>query len=179
MTTPDAAASGTPDFTIKREPITFTIDDDVFSAPALTSPVTLRMLADVAGSLGDLGNLGDLEGVMKAIDALGSIMVALMPGASGKLFVERLNSEGGEGQPAPIDLLKQGLPAFYYLMERKGLRPTVPSSASSTGSTDGATNIPSDGTSSTAGASPTDSAEPLGSERAPAVVDLISPTGLI
>lgn len=173
MTTPDAAAV-TPDFTIKREPITFTIDDDTFSAPALTSPVTLKKLAEVSGALGDIGNMTDLASVMKAIDALGSIMVALMPGASGRLFVERLNSEGGDGQPAPIDLLAQALPAFYFLMERKGLRPTTPSSASSSGSTDGQTNTPSDGTSSTAGASPTDSDQP-----SPATVDLTSPTGLI
>lgn len=174
MTTPDAAASGTPDFTIKREPITFTIDDDTFSAPALTSPITLRRLAEVSGALGDIGNMTDLDSVMKAIDALGSIMVALMPGASGRLFVERLNSEGGEGQPVPIDLLAQALPAFYFLMERKGLRPTTPSSASLSGSTDGQTNTPNDGISSTAGASPTDS-----DQLSPGMVDLISPTGLI
>ena len=175
MTTPDAAAPGTPDFTIKREPITFTIDDDTFSAPALTSPITLRRLAEVSGALGDIGTMTDLASVMKAIDALGSIMAALMPGPSGRLFVERLNSEGGEGQPAPIDLLAQALPAFYYLMEKKGLRPTVPSSASSDGSTDGQTSTPSDGTSSTDGASPPDSGE----HWTPAVVDLTSPTGLI
>jgi hypothetical protein len=175
MTTPDAAASGTPDFTIKREPITFTIDDDTFSAPALTSPITLKKLAGVAGKLGDLGALSDLDGVAAAIDALGGIMAALMPGASGELFKARLASEGGDGQPPPIDLLLQGLPAFYYLMERKGLRPTTPSSDSSGGPTDGQTNTPSDGTSSTAGASPTDSGQPS----ALATVDLISPTGLI
>jgi hypothetical protein len=173
MTTPDAAASGTPDFTIKREPITFTIDDDTFSAPALTAPATLKKLAGVAGALGDIGALSNIDSVMAAIDALGGIMAALMPGASGELFKARLESEGGDGQPAPIDLLQQGLPAFYYLMERKGLRPTVPSSAFSNGSTDGRTNTPSDGTSSTAGASPTDSDQPSATET------LISPTGLI
>lgn len=174
MTTPDAAASGTPDFSIDQELIDFTMDGDRFTAPAGTAPATLKKLAGVAGQLGNISAFSDLESVTAAIDALGNIMAMLMPGASGGRFVERLNSEGGEGQPVPIDLLKQGLPAFYFLMERKGLRPTTPSSVSSSGSTDGQTNTPNDGTSSTAGASPTDS-----DQLSPGMVDLISPTGLI
>lgn len=154
MTEPDAAV---PDFTLKREPISFTIDDDTFYAPALTSPITLRKLAVQAQGIDGLAGATDLDAVLKAISALSDIMVALMPGASGKLFKARLESEGGDGEPKPIDLLAQALPAFYYLMERKGLRPTVPSSPSPTGSTDGQTNDPSDGTSSTVGVSPTDS----------------------
>lgn len=173
MTTPDAAASGPPDFSIAHEVITFTMDDDTFTAPAGTATATLKKLAGVAGQLGDVSSLNDVESVTAAIDALGGIMATLMPGASGQRFMERLNSEGGDGQPLPIDLVKQGLPAFYYLMERKGLRPTVPSSPSSNGSTDGSTSTPSDGTSSTAGASPTDSG------RSSPMETLVSPTGLI
>lgn len=180
MTSPDAAEHVTPDFTVKREPITFTIDGDTFSAPALTAPYTLKRLAAVAGQLGDLSNLTDMGSVMEAIDALGQVMSLLMPGASGKLFKARLESEGRdadsddgrpEPDPAPIDLMTQAIPAFYYLMERKGLRPTVPFSPSPTGSTDGQTDTLSDGTSSTAGASPTDSG--------PAAADSTSPTGSI
>ena len=171
MTTPDAAETPVPDFTIRRPPIQFTIDGDTFSAPNVLSPITLRKLAAQASSIGDLGNISDIESIVKAIDVLGEIMVALMPGASGQLFKRRLGSEGGDDEPAPIDLMGQAIPAFYFLLERYGLRPTVPSSPSPTGSTDGQTNTPSDGISSTAGASPTDSG--------PAVVDSTSPTGLI
>lgn len=171
MTQPDAADTTTPDFTIKREPITFTIDGDVFSAPALTAPFTLRKLAEVAGGLGRLGDLTDVQSVIEAINALGAVMALLMPGPSGKLFKARLESQGGEEDPVPIDLMSQAIPAFYYLMERKGLRPTVPSSPSPIGSTDGQTSTPSDGTSSTAGASPADSD--------PAAEASTSPTGSI
>lgn len=170
MTTPDAAAV-TPDFTIRRPPIQFTIDGDTFSAPNVLSPITLRKLAAQATSIGDLGNISDIESIVKAIDVLGEIMVALMPGASGQLFKARLASEGGDGEPLPIDLMGQAIPAFYFLLERYGLRPTVPSSPLPTGSTDGQTSTPSDGISSTAGVSPTDSA--------PAVEDSTSPTGSI
>jgi hypothetical protein len=187
MTTPDAAAvtpgdGVVPDFTIRRPPIRFTIDDDTFSVSPITSPFTLRNLVTQAKAVGllDLSSLTDLDSVLKAIDTLSEIMLALMPGESGRRFSARLNSEGRdadpeagrpEADPPPIDLMGQAIPAFYYVLEKKGLRPTVPSSPSPTGSTDGQTNTPSDGTSSTAGASPTASGR--------AVVDLTSPTGLI
>ncbi len=168
MTEPDAASPETPDFTIHRPPITFKIDDDIFSAPALMSPITLRKLAAQAAAIGDVGGLSDVDSVVKAMDALAVIMRALMPGPSGDLFAARLNSEGGPDDPPPIDLMQQGIPAMYFLLERYGLRPTVPSSGSPAGSTDEQTNTPSDGTSSTAGPSPTastspDSASPTGS----------------
>ena len=77
--------------------------------------------------------------------------------------------QGGEDDPPPIDLMKQAIPAMYYLMECYGLRPTKPSSDSPAGSTDGQTSTPSAGISSTAGASPTESTSP----------DSPSPTGSI
>ena len=169
MTEPDAAGTQIPDFTIHREPHRFKIDNDTFSAPALLSPVTLRKLAAQAASVGDVGKLTDAESVVKAMEALAEIMRALMPGSSGAVFAARLWSEGGEDDPPPIDLMKQAIPAMYYLMECYGLLPTKPSSDSPAGSTDGQTSTPSAGISSTAGASPTESTSP----------DSPSPTGSI
>jgi len=150
MTQPDAAV---PDFTIKREPHRFVIDGEAFFAPAFLSPIALRKMAVQAGAVGDIGNMTDVESVIKAIDAVSSIMTTLMPGDSGRRFKARLESEGGEDDPPPIDLMNQAIPALYYLLECYGLRPTQPSSPSSDGSTDGQTNTPSDGTSSTVGPS--------------------------
>lgn len=150
MTQPDAAV---PDFTIRREPHRFTIDEDTFSAPAFLAPFTLKQLAVEAGSIGDLGKLTDVDSVIKAIDTASAVMATLMPGESGQRFKARLESQGGEGDPKPIDLMQQAIPALYYLLECYGLRPTKPSSSSLDGSTDGQTNDPSAGTSSTAGPS--------------------------
>ena len=166
MTSPDAAEPRpTPDFTVPREPHTFKIDGEEFKAPAILSPITLRKLAVQASKLDELGSLSamtDVASILAAIDALSDAMRTLMPGTYGQRFAERLNSEGGEaeeGQPAPvppIDLMKQAMPAFFYLLECYGLRPTVPSSPLPAGSTDGSINTPSDGTPSTDGASQTD-----------------------
>jgi hypothetical protein len=162
MTQPDAAV---PDFTIKRDPHQFRIDEDVFSAPAFLAPFTLKQLAVEAGSLGDLNRLTDVDSVIQAIDTTTAVMAAFMPGESGQRFKARLESQGrperqdpetGEMLPAdpkPIDLMQQAIPALYYLMECYGLRPTKPSSTSPDGSMDGQTNALSDGTSSTAGPS--------------------------
>jgi hypothetical protein len=154
MTQPDAAV---PDFTIHREPHQFRIDDDLFSAPALLSPITLKRLAAQATALGDVSTLTDADSVTKALEALGDIMTALMPGASGQRFKARLWADGSDEATQPIDLMAQAIPAFYYLMERYGLRPTVPSSPSPDGSTDGQMNSTSEDTSSTDGASPIES----------------------
>jgi hypothetical protein len=165
MTTPDAADSTIPgrsaDFTIRRDPHTFTIDDDTFKAPAILSQITLRR---IVGSLTDLGDLGNLtvEKMPQALEAVGRVVGALMPGPSGRRFVDRLNADPddideatGEPKVPPIDLMRQAIPALMFLLECYGLRPTAPSSTSSDGSTDGSTQ--SGGESSEAGASPSES----------------------
>ena len=169
MTEPDAASPETPDFTIHRPPITFKIDGDTFSAPARMSPFVLKKLAAEAALIGDVSRLTDVASIIKAIDALSSVMVGLMPGVSGERFKARLESEGGPEDPPIIDLMQQGIPALYFLLERYGLRPTVPSSPSPTGLMDGQMSTPSDGTSSTDGPSPAESTSP----------DSASPTGSI
>ena len=163
MTSP-VPSNDVPDFTIKRDPIQFRVDDDVFSAPAMISPVTLRKAAEMHGRLAEVSG-DEATQAAAAIDLIGDLMRVLMPGPSGRRFVERLRSEGRpadlddnppreEPDPPVISLTEQAIPALYYLLERYGLRPTVPSSPSLDGSTDGSTNSPSDGISSTDGVLP-------------------------
>lgn len=148
MTEPDT--NGVRDFTIRRDPIQFRIDDDVFKAPPIISPVALVKLGKLHTDMGDEANITrDVEATLQRV---GDMFTILLPGPSGQRFKERLLSED-----QPIDLQQQAIPALYWLLERYGLRPTQPSSPSPTGSTDGQTNDPNDSTSSTDGASPTES----------------------
>lgn len=62
---------------------------------------------------------------------------------SAKVFRERAMSKGDRG----IDVQRQLMPILYYLLEQYGVRPTQPSSDSSSGSL----NV-TDGITSTAGA---------------------------
>jgi len=71
-----------------------------------------------------------------------------VPGADGEEIQYRIT----QSEDDPIDLRDEAMPCFFWLMERYGLRPTQPSSASPNGS-----NTPTDDTSSTDGASPTES----------------------
>jgi hypothetical protein len=173
MTAPDAADSPTPDFTVRRAPIPFTIAPDTFVAPPMIGGFMLRKLAGLHAQLGDvtaaIGSDGDA--VEKLMTVMADMFMALLPGAAGRRFAERLLSDGNPGDPdadppvpaSPpmIGLMDEAMPALYYLLERYGLRPTVPSSPSPAGSTDGRTDIPSDGTSSTDGASDTASPRPV------------------
>ena len=173
MTEPDAAGThafpvdedGVKDFTIRREPYRFRIDPDRFEAPPLLAPYAIRKLAALHSQLGDIVELmATDEGSGRVIDLFGSMYRYLLPGPSGRRFVERLESDGNPGDPEAdppvpasppsIDLLGQALPILYWLLECYGLRPTGPSSDSSAGSTVGVTGSPSDGISSTAGVSP-------------------------
>lgn len=134
------------DFTIRRSPIKFTIDGEEYKAPPVIAPSNLQRLAGLHGQLGDLSDLS--TNVERVLGLFSEMFRILLPGASGERLVERLLSE-----TEPLDMHEQVLPIVYYLLERYGLRPTVPSSPSQPGSTDGETDIPSDGTSSTDGAS--------------------------
>lgn len=180
MTAPDAAgpgappglqfdSDGVPDFTIRREPHRFRVDNDVFTAPPLIGGFMMRKLAVMHSELGDITALvgQDDAAIDKVITLMAEMFKALMPGPDGKLFAARLMSDGDPGDaeadpprpasPAPIGLMNQAMPILYWLLEQYGLRPTVPSSPSPTGSMDGATDIPSVGTSSTDGVSLEDS----------------------
>ncbi len=147
MTEPD---QGIRDFTIHREPKQFRIDNDTFKAPAIISPVALQKIQAMYAKIGDLAGIGN--DIDKTLSILGQIFAILLPGTSGARFKERLLSE-----EEPLDLNGQVIPVLYWLLEQYGMRPTQPSSPSPDGSTDGQTDTPNDGTSSTAGPSPTES----------------------
>ncbi len=161
MTTPDPDQIR--DFTIPMASKQFRIDDDVFKAPALMSPIAMKKLAGLHAELGDIGSLtNDIE---RAVGITADLFTVLLPGPSGRRFKERLLSEGRpadpeadpptEADPPVIDLVQQAIPALYWLLEQYGLRPTEPSSPSPTGSTDGQTGTLNGGISSTDGAWPT------------------------
>jgi hypothetical protein len=165
MTQPDAAGDSlypaqpvpgkTMDFTLKREPHTFTIDDDTFFVPQILAVYNLRRVAATIGSLGEFGNLAagtaDPSKIEETLAGLSEIFLALIPGASGERFVARLNSRGLEGDPTPIDLMRQAIPVLFFLLECYGLRPTKASSTAAPSSSDASTQ--NDGTSSTDGPS--------------------------
>lgn len=135
------------DFTLPMEPKVFRIDDDLFKAPAIISPIALKKLAGLHAQLGDGAAVAaDID---RSLNLIGDMFTILLPGESGIRFRERLLSE-----TEPIDLTRQVLPILYWLLEEYGMRPTQPSSPSPSGSTDGTTDTPNGGTSSTDGASP-------------------------
>jgi hypothetical protein len=136
------------DFTLPMEPKRFRIDEDLFQAPAIISPIALKKLAALHAELGD--GTAIATDIDRSLDLIGDMFAILLPGPSGVRFKERLLSE-----TEPIDLTRQALPALYWLLEEYGMRPTGPSSPSPAGSTDGQTDTPNGGTSSTDGATPT------------------------
>jgi hypothetical protein len=150
--------NGVIDFTIKRAPHSFRIDDDVFEAPAMISPVTLRRLAGLYDKFNAAATGGasfDQDQIGQQLELMASVFKLLLPGAGGARFADRLLADpDAPDAPPPIDLQHQALPALYYLLECYGLRPTEPSSDSPVGSTADQTSALNGGTSSTAGASP-------------------------
>ena len=108
------------DFTIRRPPIQFRIDDDIFRAPPIISAVTLRRLAGLKSGLDDLAKIDAMDegGVKQLLGKLADMFRILIPGASGRLFAGRLLAEvdaeaDEEGRsPAqlqPIDLREQAI----------------------------------------------------------------------
>ena len=166
MTSPDAAvpspsppldANGLPDFTVRREFHSFRVDDDVFTAPGTIGGYQIRKIGQLHS---EFALITDFAGETDHMIFLVSEMFkVLLPGADGRLFAERMMSDGDPGDPFTVAAgvwvlgMDQAIPILYFLLERYGLRPTVPSSPSLSGSTAGLTDGPSDGTSSTAGAS--------------------------
>jgi hypothetical protein len=176
MTNPAAAplqvdSDGVRDFTVRRPPIVFRIDDDVFHAPNVIAPVKLKTLAAAAGGI-DMSTLTEQSGddeFQALIARLGSLFSTLIGGNDGKLFAARMASEGlkagderkdgtlvEQDDPLPIDLISQVIPVLWFLLEAYGMRPTVPSSPLPTGLMDGVPVTVGDGTSSTDGASPSE-----------------------
>lgn len=119
------------DFTIKRKRIKFKIDDDVFEAHALLGLPLMQDLVSSAKNMGNLVKEEKYDGVFDIFDKV------LYPDSAVR-FRQRAQAIGDEA----LDVKRQLLPIFYYLLEEYGVRPTQRSSDSSTGSpseTDGIT----------------------------------------
>lgn len=129
------------DFTIKQKSVKFRVDDDIFEAYAILGLPLLQDLVQVSKTIGDMLR-------EQKYDALFDLFDNVLFPDSAKRFRQRATSKGVEA----IDVKRQLMPIFYYLMEEYGMRPTQPSSDSLTSSPNG-----TDGTTSTAGSSPTDS----------------------
>lgn len=140
------------DFTSKREPIEFTIDDDVFRAPASIPAAVLLDLMGMQEQLGDLTKLDPEKGLQLLVD----IFNLLLTPASATRFKERLTS-----REEPLDLQEQVIPIIEWLVEEYTARPTKPSLNSPAGS---ATN----GGASTAGAPLTESTPSISPQTASA-----------
>lgn len=163
MTSP--AASPVRDFTRSVEPITFTCDGETYRAPRTINPLNLKaIVASISGI-----NLEDQRYLAENFDQVAPIMAevlkALVPGKGGQRLADRMlapvHSEDEYAEDPdllrPLDLITQAIPIMTYVLEELGFRPTTPSSDSSDGSMAAVTDIPNDGTSSMAGASPTES----------------------
>jgi hypothetical protein len=133
------------DFTIKREPLWFRIDDDLFqAAPALPAGVAFQF-AELASTLG--GDSGD-ERVAQARAAMTLFEKILYPD-SYRRFQERMHSVEQPIDPHQLFQVVSGLMARY------GLRPTEPSADSSA-----SPEPPADGTNSTDAPPPPASTSP-------------------
>lgn len=83
------------DFTLPMKPHKFKIDDDIFAALAVISPVTLQRLAGLHATLGGAGaDTTSAEGLAKMLTAVGDIFKMMLPGASGQRFAARLAADG-------------------------------------------------------------------------------------
>jgi hypothetical protein len=163
MTSP--AASPARDFSKPIEPITFTCDGVTYRAPRVLNPVNLKRVVAAISQVDLTNEASLLANFDQVAPILAEVLKALIPGQGGehlatRLLAQSLGFDEMEADPdavRPLDLLGQALPIMVYVIEELGLRPTTPPSPLSDGSMAGTTDTPSDGTSSTAGASPTES----------------------
>lgn len=125
------------DFTLKEKRIKFKIDDDIFEATRVLGLPLMQDLVKVTKGMSNMSESGDYSSIPAIFNEL------LLPG-SAERFNQRLMAKGDDA----IDVRSQLMPVLHYLLEKFGLRPTQPSSESSTGSP-----VETDGTPSTAGSS--------------------------
>lgn len=138
-----------------RRPKAFVLDGETFTAPAKLSAKTLRKIAALRGDFGSLRAEDDID---KIFDVVSRVYALFLPGDDGRRFLARLNADAEEDPDVvPIDLMAEAVPILYWLLEQYGLRPTKPSPASPAGLTDDPMATLNDGTSSTDGASPSES----------------------
>ncbi len=128
------------DFTLKVKHHRFRIDDDVFTAHAALGLPAMQDLVKLSKGLGEAMRSDNY-------DTLTAVFAELLEPASAQRFVQRVQARGDDA----IDVRNQLIPILYWLLEKYGLRPTQPSSSSSTESPSG-----SGGTTSTPGSSVAD-----------------------
>lgn len=151
MTEPTNGARPSADFTVDRSPHAFRLGGVDYQAPAVIGGPTLKKAAALVAGMSGAGE--DAE-AGAAIDKIAEAFGILIPGPVGQAIRERIATD----EENPIDLRREALPAFYWLMEKYGMRPTQPPSNSPDGSTE--TITLSETTSSTGGASPEASDNP-------------------
>lgn len=135
------------DFSRPRTRVAFTIDGDLFEAPPAIPAEVFMEYAQRYSKLqaGD----EDSRDLNEMLTAMKDVLAIVLYPQSFDLFVQRMKD------PArPIDL-SQVQDVIVWLMEQYGMRPTVPSSESSTGPAD-----PESGTSWTGSAPDTVSTSP-------------------
>lgn len=149
----------TRDFSKKRPPVFFTIDDYRYDCYKTLDFEQLRRFANLArgiGSLAETAEDGDgdvedqVEAATNAIDRVCDVMKIVMKKKSYEPFVAKVRPTDVQREDddfEPIDP-NQLMDIVKWLMEVYTKRPTQPSSSSSTGSTSGG-----GGSSSTAGLS--------------------------
>lgn len=108
------------DFSRKRERLVFRIDDDIFEA---ATALPGKTLARFAARFADVENIPIDKQLDAFADALGMV---LLPESNSR-FQKRLDDLEN-----PIEL-EQASDVIQWLLEKYGLRPTEPSSDSSTG----------------------------------------------
>lgn len=109
------------DFSKKREPVEFKIDNDLFTAPSVLPIPTMQELAETADAIKTETNNSQL------FKKVTGIFDAVLTDASASRFRERVASK-----EEPIDI-EQLIDIMLWLLEEYGLRPTQPSSDSSPG----------------------------------------------
>jgi hypothetical protein len=129
------------DFTIRRRPVRFRIDDDLFQAAAALPAGVAFEFAELASGLQAQAE-GDRDRVAEAKAAMGLFEKILYP-ESYQRFRQRMFSIEEPIDPGQLFMVVSGL------MSRYGLRPTEPSADSSAGR-----EPPADGTNSTAAPPP-------------------------
>lgn len=151
----------TRDFSRKRLPVFFTIDDIRYDCYKALDLGQLQQFANLARGLRSLKidetdmtpeetAFASADSAEAAVDHIAKLMKTVMKKASFSVFITKLKPTEEERESddfEPIDHT-QLIDAVKWLMEVYTARPTQPSSSSSTGSETGET-----GTSSTAGAS--------------------------
>lgn len=125
------------DFTIKEKRIAFRVDEDVFQAYGLLGISTMQ---ELVSSVKNLSKMIEEQNYTAITD----VFKKLLYPDSATRFNQRVLAVGDDA----IDVKRQLMPILFYLLEQYGVRPTQPSSASSTGSPSG-----TGGTSSTLGSS--------------------------